>query len=271
MKNTISKFNVLTVDQETSPPSSEYTTPAQSQTTSPTRETSPPSFVASEPSLNNLMSLGLSKETSVSPSSSPTQGGVSSLATHSMVARRLKTQTLPNSSRVASLGEVSSDPRRLSDSVLQREGVQQLKAASEGHLRSPPIVPSEAREMRCVCGVCFFSSSSLYSSTISSSHLSSHSSTLPFSLPPSFSPSLLPHSLPLPSLLLSLLLSLPPFFLTASLFPPSLPPSSLPPSSLPPSLPPSFSPSLLLSLPPFFLTPSLFPPSLPPSLLLFLQ
>lgn len=141
MKTTISKFNVVSVDQPHSESSSEYTTPAQSQTTSPTREESPPTFATSESNLDNLLSLGMTQDQSVSPSSSPTQGGISSLATHSMVARReKKTQTLPNSSRAVSGGDQSPDLRRLSDSALQRFGVRQMKAVSDSHLQhAPPL------------------------------------------------------------------------------------------------------------------------------------
>lgn len=64
MKTTISKLNtVVPVESANSDSSSEYTTPAQSQTTSPTREMSPPSFTApTESMIKGLQALGLSND-----------------------------------------------------------------------------------------------------------------------------------------------------------------------------------------------------------------
>ena len=65
MKTTISKLDTVVPPESThSDSSSEYTTPAQSQTTSPTREVSPPSHTASSDAmLKGLQALGLSQDT----------------------------------------------------------------------------------------------------------------------------------------------------------------------------------------------------------------
>ena len=64
MKTTISKLNTIAVEPGNSESSSEYTTPAQSQTTSPTREESPPTFgVPSDPAIRGLvLALGLTSD-----------------------------------------------------------------------------------------------------------------------------------------------------------------------------------------------------------------
>ena len=65
MKTTISKLNtVVPTESAHSDSSSEYTTPAQSQTTSPTREMSPPSFSVPSPdsTVKGLLALGIGQD-----------------------------------------------------------------------------------------------------------------------------------------------------------------------------------------------------------------
>ena len=128
MQSTISKFNGHSGAENppNSDSSSEYTTPAQSQSNSPTRETSPPPQNSHMP-INSLLALSINSQLSPeqqppinsSPSTSPTHsGGISSLATHSIVATRRQDSKVspPHPERPGS-------PRRSSDSELHRLGV----------------------------------------------------------------------------------------------------------------------------------------------------
>lgn len=141
MQSTISKFNSGPADPENSDSSSEYTTPAESQTTSPNHEQSPPPpFVTAQTTRATLGSAAqilnqtsLSSDQpllSTSPSTSPTHsGGVSRLATHSH-----KSKTSPTGAR-GERGVDDSSVRRLSDSELQRHGVK-LRGPIPSHVRS---------------------------------------------------------------------------------------------------------------------------------------
>ena len=141
MQSTISKFNSGPADPENSDSSSEYTTPAESQTTSPNHEQSPPPpFVTAQTTratlgsaaqiLNQTSLLSDQPLLSTSPSTSPTHsgGGVSRLATHSH-----KSKTSPTGARERGADDGSA--RRLSDSELQRHGVK-LRGAIPSHVRS---------------------------------------------------------------------------------------------------------------------------------------
>ena len=142
MQSTISKFN-SSPDADNSDSSSEYTTPAESQTTSPNHEQSPPPpFVTAQATRATLGSAvqilnqsSLSSDQSLhstSPSTSPTHSGsgsVSRLATHSH-----KPKTSPTGTRERTAADDGS-VRRLSDSELQRHGVK-LRGVIPSHVKS---------------------------------------------------------------------------------------------------------------------------------------
>ena len=140
MQSTISKFNSNGADAENSDSSSEYTTPAESQTTSPNHEQSPPppllntqttraTLGSAAQILNQSTSSSDQSLLGTSPSTSPTHsGGVSRLATH---AHKSKTSPTGGTKERGDEGSV----RRLSDSELQRHGVK-LRGVIPGHVRS---------------------------------------------------------------------------------------------------------------------------------------
>ena len=145
MQTTISKFNGGgSPSRDISASSSEYTTPVQSHSTSPTHEHSPPPPGIPIPSdtmfLGSLLGFALSssEQSSMgpSPSTSPTHGStVSSLATHSFVASRSGEESSGGWNRTSpptqSHGAGGSNhskvepgsPRRLSDPDVHRHGV----------------------------------------------------------------------------------------------------------------------------------------------------
>ena len=143
MQTTISKFNGGgSPSRDISASSSEYTTPVQSHSTSPTHEHSPPppGIPPDTMSLGSLLGFALSssEQSSMgpSPSTSPTHScTVSSLATHSFVASRSGEESSGGWSRTSpptqSHGAGGSNhskvepgsPRRLSDSDVHRHGV----------------------------------------------------------------------------------------------------------------------------------------------------
>ena len=144
MQSTISKFNSGPADPDNSDSSSEYTTPAESQTTSPNHEQSPPPpFVTAQTTratlgsaaqiLNQTSILSDQPLLSTSPSTSPTHsgGGVSRLATHSHKSKTSPTGGAGLRERGADDGSV----RRLSDSELQRHGVK-LRGVIPSHVRT---------------------------------------------------------------------------------------------------------------------------------------
>ena len=121
MQTTINKFNVPGPTDEISDSSSEYTTPAQSQPTSPSNEQSPPPpAILAQTTQATLGSAAaqLSTQThseSTSPNTSPNHS-VSRLATHKKMAAFSKPtiHTVPPD---------PGSPRRLSDTDLQRHRV----------------------------------------------------------------------------------------------------------------------------------------------------
>ena len=156
MQSTISKFNSTGADIE-SDSSSEYTTPAESQTTSPNHEQSPPPpYVTAQVTQATLGSAAqilnqtsssseqsLLGASSSSPSTSPTHsmGGVSRLATHSHMAASSKSKTSPpggpGRERSGAVYGDDSSIRRLSDSELQRHRVKPRVQST--HV--PPVLP----------------------------------------------------------------------------------------------------------------------------------
>lgn len=179
MQTTISQFStsatIGATSGDNSGSSSEYTTPAQSQATSPSHEQSPPppglSIQSARATVNTAARLmataggsgggggggnggggGESSQQylyhhqgSVSPSTSPTHGEkVSSLATHSHTAHIIKAHTMQERG-VAGMPEGANTSRRKSDSEIQKHRVrpasQQLPASmpdqsSQIHYRS---------------------------------------------------------------------------------------------------------------------------------------
>ena len=156
MQTTISKFNGGgSPEREISDTSSEYTTPAQSQSTSPTHEHSPPA--PSPPNPSDIVSLGSmmgfpppdQTTITVSPCTSPTYGSaVSRLATHSIMASRSGEESSGNWTRRSPPTQPRNQytvepgsPRRLSDSELHRHGVRSrlppsYQQPSHGHSKS---------------------------------------------------------------------------------------------------------------------------------------
>ena len=157
MQSTISQFGAATAipSGENSGSSSEYTTPAQSQATSPSHEQSPPPVGASMQEaratvssaaklMQNLTTSGEGQVTasthqgSISPTStSPTHGErVSTLATHSHSAHPVtKSHTMQDRSGTTHLPvDVGGAARRKSDTELQRHRIrpssQQLPVSS---------------------------------------------------------------------------------------------------------------------------------------------
>jgi len=152
MQTTISKFNGGgSPEREVSDTSSEYTTPAQSQSTSPTHEHSPPAPGPPHPSdiasLGSMLGFLPSDQTTitVSPCTSPTYGSsVSSLATHSFTASRSE-ESSGNWNRTSPPAQPRNQepgsPRRLSDSEIHRHGVRarlppSYLQPSHGHSKS---------------------------------------------------------------------------------------------------------------------------------------
>ena len=144
MQTTISQFNPNSGGDNLES-SSEYTTPAQSQTTSPSHEQSPPppgssmlaacATVGSAAKLLSMHNNGSSENSSSSPTTSPTHcERVSSLATHSHHASKSHSNSRYRSSQSAvenngAVLDVPSSSRRKSDSELQRHKV---RPASQG-------------------------------------------------------------------------------------------------------------------------------------------
>lgn len=155
MQSTISEFQPSTGGGgENSGSSSEYTTPAQSQTTSPLHEISPPppglsmqvasATVGSAAKLLTMQNSGSGEpqNSSSSPTTSPTHcERVSSLATHSHHAAGGKShsrshsgagtryRTSASTAAETVLLDVPANPRRKSDSELQR---QKVRPVSQG-------------------------------------------------------------------------------------------------------------------------------------------
>ena len=164
MQSTISKFNSNGADAENSDSSSEYTTPAESQTTSPNHEQSPPppyitaqtarATIGSAIQILNQNSSSSEQSllggSSSSPSTSPTHsgGGVSRLATHSHIAggASSKTKTSPTGGARESIGAAIGSEggvRRLSDSELQRHRVKPRVSPGGGGMPLP--LPSHVK------------------------------------------------------------------------------------------------------------------------------